>query len=585
MKNVLWKRFYAVMAFVSLVAAGSLTACSDNEDGYDSGVTGLTVPQELLSEGITVARSGGTTTFAVQSLEAVQVSSSETWCTVQASAPSATLKAVTVTVTVQENTDVNDRTAIITLAAGSSSQQVSVKQTAADGLLVEAPAPVAAEGGTLEIALTTNGEPEVTCSVDWIARVQTKANMAERTYTFTVDKNESYSATDRIGRITFTLGTLTETVDVVQKPGRTYDWVGMNSDAVTLAKQMYAGINIGNTMEVPGGETGWGNPRVSKEYIDGLKAAGFNAVRIPCAWDSHIINQETNEIDPAWLDRVSEVVGYCRDNEMYAIVNIHWDGGWLEDHILGGINDAINQKQHDLWTQIANKLNVYDEYLLFAGCNEPGMNETSAAGVVEPEDIRTIMAYEQTFVDAVRATGGNNATRCLIVQTPSTRISDAVSGTFDVPQDEATGRLLVEAHFYEPYNFCLMEEDASWGNTFWYWGAPNHVEGSEHNPTWGEEDHVLSQFELLKTHFADRGIPCIIGEYNAMARTVSENQAAHDASRAYWNEVVTREAKNHGIVPFHWETGSEVDRHTGNVTDPGVISGIMQGAAEGVYPF
>ena len=213
MKNVLWKRFYAVMAFVSLVAAGSLTACSDNEDGYDSGVTGLTVPQELLSEGITVARSGGTATFAVQSLDAVQVSSSETWCTVQASAPSATLKAVTVTVTVQENTDVNDRTAIITLAAGSSSQQVNVKQTAADGLLVEAPAPVAAEGGTLEIALTTNGEPEVTCSVDWIARVQTKANMAERTYTFTVDKNESYSATDRIGRITFTLGTLTETVD------------------------------------------------------------------------------------------------------------------------------------------------------------------------------------------------------------------------------------------------------------------------------------------------------------------------------------------------------------------------------------
>ena len=239
MKNVLWKRFYAVMAFVSLVAAGSLTACSDNEDGYDSGVTGLTVPQELLSEGITVARSGGTATFAVQSLDAVQVSSSETWCTVQASAPSATLKAVTVTVTVQENTDVNDRTAIITLAAGSSSQQVSVKQTAADGLLVEAPAPVAAEGGTLEIALTTNGEPEVTCSVDWIARVQTKANMAERTYTFTVDKNESYSATDRIGRITFTLGTLTETVDVVQKPGRTYDWVGMNSDAVALAKQGY----------------------------------------------------------------------------------------------------------------------------------------------------------------------------------------------------------------------------------------------------------------------------------------------------------------------------------------------------------
>lgn len=583
MKNFLWKQLHVAAAFMALMTASSLAACSDDEEKYDSGVTGLTVSQELLAEGVTVARSGGTTTFAVQSLEAVQVSSSETWCTAQASSPTEALNVVTVTLTVQENTTTNDRTAVVTLTSGGQSQQVNVTQTAADGVVAEQPSyEVEADGGTLAIKLSLNGTPQITCNSDWITQAQTKANMADATYTFTIDLN--YAATARTGSITFTVGTASETVSVEQA-GRAYSGVGMNSDAVALAKQMYAGINIGNTMEVPGGETGWGNPRVSKEYIDGLKAAGFNAVRIPCAWDSHIINQETNEIDPAWLDRVSEVVGYCRANEMYAIVNIHWDGGWLEDHILGGINDAINQKQHDLWTQIANKLNVYDEYLLFAGCNEPGMNETSAAGVVEPEDIRTIMAYEQTFVDAVRATGGNNATRCLIVQTPGTRISDAVSGTFDVPQDEATGRLLVEAHFYEPYNFCLMEEDASWGNTFWYWGAPNHVEGSAHNPSWGEEDHVLSQFELLKTHFVDRGIPCIIGEYSAMKRTVSENQAAHDASRAYWNEVVTREAKNHGIVPFHWETGSEIDRNTGAVTDPGVIGGIMQGAAEGVYPF
>ena len=583
MKNFLWKRLYAVAAFVSLVAAGSLTACSDDEEGYNSGVTGLTVSQELLTEGITVARSGGTTTFAVQSPEAVQVSSSETWCTAQASSPSEALKAVTVTLTVQENTTTNDRTAVITLTSGGQSQQVNVTQTAADGVVAEQPSyEVEADGGTLEIKLSLNGTPQITCNSDWITQAQTKANMADATYNFNIDLN--YAATERTGSITFTVGTASETVSVVQA-GRAYSWVGMNSDATALAKQMYAGINIGNTMEVPGGETGWGNPRVSKEYIDGLKAAGFNAVRIPCAWDSHIINQETNEIDPAWLDRVSEVVGYCRANDMYAILNIHWDGGWLEDHILGGINDAINQKQHDLWTQIADKLNVYDEYLLFAGSNEVGMNETSAAGVVEPEDIETIMAYEQTFVDAVRATGGNNATRCLVVQAPATRISDAVSGTFDVPQDNATGRMLVEAHFYDPYNFCLMENDESWGNTFWYWGAPNHVEGSEHNPTWGEEDHVVSQFALLKEHFVDRGIPCIIGEYNAMERTVSENQAALDASRAYWNEVVTREAKNHGLVPFHWETGSEIDRNTGAVTDEGIIGGIMQGAAEGTYPF
>ena len=577
MKNVLWKRFYAVMAFVSLVAAGSLTACSDNEDGYDSGVTGLTVPQELLSEGITVARSGGTTTFAVQSLDAVQVSSSETWCTVQASAPSATLKAVTVTVTVQENTDVNDRIAIITLAAGSESQQVSVKQTAADGLLVEAPEPVTAEGGTVEISLTTNGNPEVTCGVDWITRVQTKADMAGRTYTFIVDKNESYSATDRIGRITFTLGTLVETVDVVQRPSRTYNWVGMNSDAVALAKQMYAGINIGNTMEVPGGETGWGNPRVSKEYIDGLKAAGFNAVRIPCAWDSHIINQETNEIDPAWLDRVSEVVGYCRANDMYAIVNIHWDGGWLEENCTPEAQEANNAKQHALWTQIASKLNVYDEYLLFAGCNEPNVENA--------EQMAVLKSYEQTFIDAVRATGGNNATRCLIVQGPSTDIDKTLNLFGEMPTDVVTGRLMLEVHYYTPWTFCGLEADADWGRMAYFWGE-YEVEGSDRNSGYGADD-VIAAFEKLEARYVHDNIPIILGEYGAMVRTVGENQEAHDLSRQSFTEVVTREAKNHGIVPFFWDGGTFVmiDRYTGTVSEHYAYDGLMQGAAEGVYPF
>ena len=89
----------------------------------------------------------------------------------------------------------------------------------------------------------------------------------------------------------------------------------MGSDARTLAAKMYAGINIGNTLEACdnknkiASETLWGNPKVSEAYIKGLKALGFNAVRIPCAWDYYIVNPSTYEIDAAWLDRVSEVVG------------------------------------------------------------------------------------------------------------------------------------------------------------------------------------------------------------------------------------------------------------------------------------
>ena len=114
---------------------------------------------------------------------------------------------------------------------------------------------------------------------------------------------------------------------------------------------------------------------MSEAYIKGLKALGFNAVRIPCAWDYYIVNPSTYEIDAAWLDRVSEVVGYCVANDMYAIVNIHWDGGWLEESITHGYSSEVDAKQKAIWTQIANKLNAYDEHLLFAGCNEPGQQD------------------------------------------------------------------------------------------------------------------------------------------------------------------------------------------------------------------
>lgn len=361
----------------------------------------------------------------------------------------------------------------------------------------------------------------------------------------------------------------------------------MESDAKTLAAKIFAGVNIGNTLEATGGETSWGNPQISEAYIKGLKALGFNAVRIPCAWDSHLSNETTNQIDAAWLNRVSEVVGYCVANDMYAILNIHWDGGWLEDHILGGYSEVLNTKQKTLWTQIATKLNDYDEHLLFAGSNELGMNETSSTNneFKNVEDIRTIMKYEQAFVDAVRATGGNNATRCLVVQAPATRISDAVAGVYAMPTDVVENRLMVEFHFYDPYNFCLMEEDAGWGKTFWYWGKDNTVTGSEHNATWGEEEYVKEQFAKIKAHFVDQGYPAVLGEYSAMKRTVSENQEMHNKSRAYWNEVVTREAKAHGCLPFYWETGGDINRTTGVAKEDYAIEGIMKGAAAGNYPF
>src|SRR5690606_15014605 len=109
------------------------------------------------------------------------------------------------------------------------------------------------------------------------------------------------------------------------------DAIGMSSNATTLAANINLGWNIGNSLEAIGGETAWGNPAVTKAFIDVVKQNGFNAVRIPCSWNQHMVNSNTAQIKTDWLNRVKEVIQYCIDNDMYVLLNIHWDGGWLEN--------------------------------------------------------------------------------------------------------------------------------------------------------------------------------------------------------------------------------------------------------------
>ena len=318
----------------------------------------------------------------------------------------------------------------------------------------------------------------------------------------------------------------------------------MKHSAKELAALMYAGINIGNTMECPGNEGAWSGSKVNEEYIKGLKAAGFNAVRIPCAWDSYITDKTSFEIDAKWLDRVARVVSWCIQNDMYVVLNSHWDNGWLEDNIFDASKkDAINAEQKAIWTQIANKFKDYDEHLLFAACNEPGMNETSSKGKkwTDAEAVARVVEYEQTMIDAVRATGGNNAKRTLIVQGLGTSIAETNDYMTALPTDAVEDRLMVEVHFYEPYQ--------------------------------------------MYDKYVSKGIPCIIGEYSAMFRNLSENQDIHDKSVAYYGEYVTKVAKNNGCVPFYWETGTVINRKDGSVKKQAVVDGLMKGAQEGKYPW
>lgn len=359
------------------------------------------------------------------------------------------------------------------------------------------------------------------------------------------------------------------------------DLTGMESTATQIASHIKLGWNIGNTMEAIGGETNWGNPQVSNELLQLVKAQGFDAVRIPVSWDQYA-NQETAEISNVWLNRVKQVVQLCRDNNLYVIVNIHWDGGWLENNVTTAKQAANNAKQQAFWEQIATQLRDFDEHVMFASTNEPNVETATQMAVLD--------SYHQTFVDAVRATGGKNAYRVLVVQGPSTDIEKTNNLWNQMPSDSATNRLMAEVHFYTPYNFALMKKDETWGKQFYYWGQDFHsTTNTERNPTWGEEATVNQLFELMKVQFVDQGIPVVLGEFSAMRRTslTGDDLALHLAGRAYYHKYVVQQALARGLIPFYWDAGGLgnlssgiFDRQNNTLFDTQTMNALLEGAGE-----
>src|SRR3970040_1638026 len=202
-------------------------------------------------------------------------------------------------------------------------------------------------------------------------------------------------------------------------------------------------------------------------------------------------NATTAQIKADWLARVKEVVQYCVDNNMYVIVNIHWDGGWLENNCTEAQKVANNAKQKAFWEQIATSLRGFDEHLIFASANEPNVENATQMAVLN--------SYHQTFIDAVRSTGGKNAHRTLVVQGPSTDIDKTNKLMLTLPTDNVANRMMVEVHYYTPWNFCGMEKDETWGKMFYYWGANYHsTTDAAHNATWGEEADLDKLFKSMK---------------------------------------------------------------------------------------
>ena len=551
------------------------------------------VQPELIvaKEEIPFTKNAGSILLAIKTNVKWRASSNESWCTLSPASGEAGSRQIAVWVT--ENTSVAVREAIITITAGSLSKQVKVIQAQKVVFTIsQKEFNVPGQGGEITVTIQASQDFTTAIQAAWITQKSISAD--KKTQIFTVAENDLDSL--REGTITFTSGSMTEIVSVRQTTkdfSIPPDKTGMESDSKVLAKKINLGWNLGNTLEAIGGETAWGNPKASKALIDLVKASGFNAVRIPCAWDQYLENQTTYKIKDLWLARVKEVVDYCIENDMYAILNIHWDGGWLENNPTPDKQAEVNKKRKAIWEQIALYFRNYDERLLFAGTNE--VHTTFGNPTQANFDVQ--MSYNQTFVDAVRFTGGKNAYRNLIIQAYNTNIDQAVA-YLKISTDYVPDRLMVEVHHYDPWNFCGLEKDETWGKYAALWGQPyeQYAIGvlAGRAATWGKEDYLKTQFNKMKTSFVDKGYPVILGEYGVIRRTTYSGDALmhHLDSRAYYLRYVTEQAKNYGLIPFYWDNGSTgnlafgiIDRKTNRIADEKALNALIEGSVAGTYPY
>lgn len=439
-----------------------------------------------------------------------------------------------------------------------------------------------AEGGAADVTITGNAQWTISNGASWLQLNKTSGSSGSSTIELTATSNGTGATRSIILSIDAANGqarrvTVSQTATIYPSYNtspQAPDSIGM-STAVQLADKFKLGWNIGNTLEATGGETSWGNPQISEAYVKSVKQLGFTAIRLPCSWDLHVDNKATAHIDQNWMNRVKEVVGYCVNNGLYVMLNIHWDGGWLENNISKLKQDSVNAKQKALWEQIATAMRDFDEHLMFASANEPAADNA--------EEMEVLTSYHQAFVNAVRSTGGRNSFRVLILQGPSTSMSLTYDLMNTLPNDPVNNRLMVEVHNYTPSQFCFLNEDVSWGKMVYYWGSGYHstIE-PDRNATWGEEDTHIADFNKMKEKFVDKGIPVIMGEYGAYRRNGSAHipleLELHESSVDYWISFVTKEALSRGIKPFWWDTGGALDRLNYTVKDQRTIDAIIAGS-------
>ncbi len=332
--------------------------------------------------------------------------------------------------------------------------------------------------------------------------------------------------------------------------------------ALELSYLMGNGINLGNTMEAVNTdilsagmdptsfETAWSQPVTTQEMITGMKEAGFTTLRIPVAWITNATNYQDGDytINESYLDRVEEIMNYALNEGMYVIINDHWDGGWWG--MFGSESEETREAAMEIyvsmWTQIAERYAEYGDHVIFESANEElGSSLNSKVVAADSGALSSEELYEmtnlinQTFVDTIRSTGGNNEDRFLIIAGYNTNIALTCDDQFVMPEDTAESKLFISVHYYDPWNYCGDD------TTVDHWGTKS-------------EYTYMNETLAEMTKFTEQGYGVILGEWGVLINGETDDERGNTV------DFMTNFLNNcdlYGYVPILWDCSTLYNRN------------------------
>ena len=426
------------------------------------------------------------------------------------------------------------------------------------------------DAARLPITITSPTRPSVTIPKDatlWLSYKDAPFKDYKMEGSFSVTRNDSFDK--RIAYVTVSAPGVPSVTLRISQEGKSMDSRETPSiadmNAMELSRALRLGWNMGNHFDAyhnnkgssnynyPS-ETAWGGIPATQTTFLKLREAGFSSVRAPVTWLNMIGPAPDYTIDKSWIDRVYEVVQYAHKAGLYVIINTHHDENHGDDHWLdikgasddSALNESIKAKIKGVWTNIANRFADCGDWLIMEGFNElnDGGWGWSADFRANPGKQTGILnEWNQVFVDAVRATGGNNATRWLGV--PTYCANPEFEKYLVLPSDKA-GRLMISVHFYDPSEYTIGEKQYSdWGHT----GATGRKANG------ADEDHVQSVFGKLYDKYVSKGIPVYVGEFGCSMRSRSDTRAW--SFYMYYMEYIAKAAKTYYLPCFLWDNGAQ----------------------------